>query len=61
MGYEVHIVADTVSSRTVRNRDIGLEKMKDSGASLTSTEIMLFELLKTAEHEKFREIIKIVK
>lgn len=61
LGYEVHIVADATSSRTERNRNIGLEKMKDSGASLTSTEIMLFELLKTAEHEKFREIIKIVK
>jgi len=61
MGYEVHIVADATSSRTVRNRNIGLEKMRDGGASLTSTEIVLFELLVTAEHEKFREIIKIVK
>lgn len=61
MGYEVHIVSDATSSRTVRNRNIGLEKMKDGGASLTSTEIVLFELLVTAEHEKFREIIKIVK
>jgi nicotinamidase-related amidase len=61
MGYEVHIVADTVSSRTVRNRDIGLEKMRDCGASLTSTEIVLFELLITAEHKQFRDIIKIVK
>jgi len=61
MGYEVHVVADATSSRTVRNRNIGLEKMKDGGANLTSTEIVLFELLVTAEHEKFREIIKIVK
>jgi nicotinamidase-related amidase len=61
MGYEVHIVVDAVSSRTERNRNIGLEKMKDGGASLTSTEMVLFELLVTAEHEKFREIIKIVK
>ena len=61
MGYEVHVVADATSSRTVRNRNIGLEKMKAGGASLTSTEIVLFELLVTAEHEKFREIIKIVK
>ncbi|MDO9529526.1 MAG: hydrolase [Syntrophales bacterium] len=61
MDYEVHIIADAVSSRTVRNRNIGLEKMQDGGASLTSTEIVLFELLKSAEHEKFREVIKIVK
>lgn len=60
-GYEVQIVADAVSSRTMKNRDIALEKMKGSGASLTSTEIVLFELLKTAENEKFKEIFKIVK
>jgi nicotinamidase-related amidase len=60
-GYEVQIVADAVSSRTVRNRDIALKKMKDSGASLTSTEMALFELLKTAKNEKAREIFKIVK
>ena len=60
-GYEVQIVADAVSSRTIRNRDIGLAKLKDSGASLTSTEMVLFELLKTAENEKFKDIFKIVK
>ena len=60
-GYEVQIVADAVSSRTVRNRDIALKKMRDNGASLTSTEMALFELLKTAENEKAREIFKIVK
>ena len=60
-GYEVQIVADAVSSRTVRNRDIGLEKMKGEGASLTSVEMVLFELLKTAKSEKSRGIFKIVK
>ncbi len=61
LGYEVHIIADATSSRTEMNRNIGIEKMKAGGANLTSTEIVLFELLKSAEHEKFREIIKIVK
>lgn len=60
-GYEVQIVADAVSSRTARNRDIALSKMKDCGAILTSTEMALFELLKTAENDKAREIFKIVK
>ena len=60
-GYEVQIVADAVASRTAENKDIGLEKTKNEGASLTSTETALFELLKVAEGEKFKEIIKIVK
>ena len=61
LGYEVQIVADAVSSRTVENRQIGLEKSRDAGATLTSTEIALFELLRVAEGAKFKDILKIVK
>ncbi len=59
--YEVQIVADAVASRTPENKRIGLEKSKSVGASLTSTETVLFELLKDAKNEKFKEIVKIVK
>ncbi len=61
LGYEVQVVTDAVSSRNVENKEIGLQKMRDSGVSLTSVETALFELLKVAEGEQFREIIKIVK
>jgi nicotinamidase-related amidase len=60
-GYEVHLVADAVSSRTVMNREIGIAKMRDRGAHLASTEMVLFELIRTAEDAKFKEIFKIVK
>jgi len=60
-GYEVQVVADCVSSRTAFNRDIGLNRMCASGASITSVEIALFELLKVAKGDKFKEISKIVK
>lgn len=60
-GYEVQIVADAVSSRTEENKRIGLEKTRDAGAALTSIETALFELLRVAEGEKFKEILKIVK
>nr|WP_319490662.1 hydrolase [uncultured Desulfobacter sp.] len=60
-GYEVYAVADAVSSRTLENKEIGLQKMRDSGVGLTSVETALFELLKVAEGDQFREIIRIVK
>jgi len=60
-GYDVHLVADAVSSRTVMNREIGIAKMRDEGARLASTEMVLFELVRTAEDPKFKEIFKIVK
>lgn len=61
LGYKVQIVADAVSSRTALNQEIALEKMKSGGASLTSTEMALFELLRTAESAKFKEVLRIVK
>lgn len=61
MGYEVQVVTDAVSSRTVRNKEVGLARIKEAGGSLTSMETALFELLRVAEGEKFREILKIVK
>jgi len=61
LNYNVQVVSDAVSSRTPANRHIGLEKSKQAGAGLTSTETLLFELLKIAKGDRFKEIIKIVK
>ena len=61
LDYEVHVVTDAVSSRTPENRQVGLDKIKDAGGFLTSTETAIFELLKVAEGQKFKEILKIVK
>ena len=60
-GYEVQIVADAVSSRTEENKQIGLSRIKDAGAALTSTEMALFEMLKVAKGAQFKEILNIVK
>ena len=61
MGYEVQAVADCVSSRTLENKAIALDKMRDNGSQVTSMETALFELLKTAESKYFKEISMIVK
>ncbi len=60
-GYDVEVVADAVSSRTVENKRIGLEKIRQLGARWTSTEMALFELLRVAEGDAFKAILKIVK
>jgi nicotinamidase-related amidase len=60
-GYEVHTVVDCVSSRTPENKNLALDKMKSEGARLTSVEIALFELLRTAKSPKFKEMSQIVK
>jgi nicotinamidase-related amidase len=60
-GYDVYLVADAVSSRTARNREIGIRKLLASGAILTSAEMALFELLKTATDPKAKDLFRIIK
>jgi nicotinamidase-related amidase len=59
--YTVEIIADAVSSRTLENKSIGLEKIRDAGAQITSVETALFELIGTAEGDRFKRILEIVK
>ena len=60
-GYNVHVVAEAVSSRTAANRQIGLARIGAAGATVTSVEMAVFELLGAAGGEKFKEILKIIK
>ncbi len=59
--YAVQVVADAVSSRTAQNRELGLQRIAAQGATLTSTEMALFELMRVAEGATFKELLKIVK
>jgi len=61
LGYQVQVVADCVSSRASFNTTIALERLKSEGVILTSTEMVIFELLKTAENAKFKEFQRIIK
>ncbi|MBA7696205.1 hypothetical protein ES703_104848 [subsurface metagenome] len=60
-GKEVHVIADAVSSRTKENKQIALERMITEGVKLSSVEMAVFELLKTAEHPQFKQVIQLVK
>jgi len=60
-GAEVQVAADAVSSRTAANREVGLHKMEAAGATITSTETALFELLGAAGSEEFKAIQRLVK
>lgn len=57
----VHLIGDAVSSRSARNREIGVERMVSAGAVLSCTEMALFELMEDANHSKFREIARLLK
>ena len=59
--FEVMVVADAVSSRSLPNTQLALERMKELGIGITGTEMIICELLRTAEHKNFREIMGLIK
>jgi nicotinamidase-related amidase len=60
-GVEVHVARDAVTSRTDKNRELGLHKMESAGAVLTSVETALFELLGAAGTDEFKRVQELVK
>lgn len=60
-GYRVEIVSDAVSSRKEENKRVALERMQRAGVQITSVEMVLFELMRTAENPVFRNVAKLVK
>ena len=55
------LVADAVGSRRETDRQLALQEMRQDGIVIASTEAVLFELLETAEHPRFKEIQSLIK
>jgi nicotinamidase-related amidase len=60
-GYIVHVASDAVSSRTEWNWKIGLERMRAAGAVISSTEMILYELLRSSGSPAFKELLPYLK
>jgi len=56
-GYLVHVASDAVSSRTEWNWKIGLERMRAAGAIISSTEMMIYELLRSSDTAAFKQML----
>ena len=59
-GYLVHVASDAVGSRAEWNWKIGLERMKSAGAVISSTEMMMYELLRCSGTAEFKELLKYI-
>jgi nicotinamidase-related amidase len=60
-GRTVHVCADAVCSRTEENRQLGLSLCREAGATITSAETALFDLLGQAGTDEFKAISALVK
>ena len=58
---DVWVVTDACTSRTERNRDAAFDRLAGAGAELLTTEMVIFEWLRSAEHPAFREMQALIK
>ncbi len=56
-GYLVHVASDAVGSRTKWNWKIGLDRMRAAGAVISSTEMMIYELMRVSSSGAFKELL----
>lgn len=61
MGFDVFVVTDAVSARGTEDHTVGLERMRDEGIQLLTTEGAIFEWCKTAADSAFKKISAIVR
>lgn len=61
LGYNPIVVVDAIGSRSIENKMIAIERMKQEGIILTSVESILFEWCKVAGSEEFKYISKLIK
>jgi nicotinamidase-related amidase len=56
-GYVVHVASDAVGSRTEWNWKIGLDRMRAAGAIISSTEMAIYELMRSSSSAAFKELL----
>ncbi len=59
--YQVHVVADAVSSRTLEKHKLGMERIRDAGILPCAAEAVVYEWVREAGTPEFREILNLVK
>jgi len=60
-GYDVHVIADGVSSRSQVDRKFALERMRDAGAFITTSECSILALAGGSHHPRFKDLQKIIR
>lgn len=58
---DVWVVVDACGSRTERNRDAAFDRLAGAGVELVTTEMVLFEWLRGAEHPSFKAVQALIK
>jgi len=60
-GHGVLLVADAIGSRDPADRAAAIDRAGQHGAEVVTSEMVLFEWLRDAQHPKFREVQKLLR
>ena len=59
--FDVWVVTDACASRSDRDRDAAFDRLAGAGAELVTTEMVIFEWLRSAENPDFKEVQTLIK
>ena len=60
-GFEVHLLVDCITSRQAENKHVALARLTQAGAVMSTLEMALFELVRTADSPQFKAIQNLIK
>lgn len=59
-GYEVHVAVDCAMSRSLEDRAVAMQRLREIGCHITTSESIIFKLMKDKNHPKFNDVRKLV-
>jgi len=60
-GREIWVVADACGSRQPADQRLAMQRLRDAGARIVGTEMVLFEWVYDCRHPAFRQVLALVK
>lgn len=58
--WQVYVPQECITSRTLENKNNGLQQIREAGATISNIESLLFQLLGDAKHPVFKTISKLI-
>ena len=57
----VFVVQDAIGSRAPESKEVAIRRMERHGAEVVTTEMVVFEWLRSASHPQFRDVSKLIR
>ncbi len=59
--YNVHVISDACGARAPANKVVAMDRMREAGAVISSTEMVIYEVLEVAGTPEFKQCLQLIK